>query len=97
MVTHIVMWNFLDTLSQEEKTEAKALIKERLEALKEEIPGVVSLKVVVNPLSGSTKDIALIGEYESAEALQNYAVHPAHLEVGSYIKTVTCGREAFDF
>lgn len=97
MVTHIVMWNLKDTLTQEEKQQAAAAIKERIEALKAVIPGVLSLKVVISRMDGSTKDLALFGEYESEEALKSYAVHPAHVEVLGYIKTVTCGREAFDY
>lgn len=97
MVTHIVMWNFQKQLTAEEKQEAGKVMKERLEALKDVIPGVLSLKVIINELPGSDKDIALIGEYESLEALNNYAVHPAHVEAGSYIKTVTCNRTCLDY
>lgn len=97
MVTHIVMWNFQEQLTAEEKQEAGKVMKERLEALKDVIPGVLSLKVIINELPGSDKDIALIGEYESLEALNNYAVHPAHVEAGSYIKTVTCNRTCLDY
>ena len=63
MITHIVMWNFQEQLSEAEKKEAGQVMKERLEALKDRIPGVVSLKVIINELPGSDKDIALIGEY----------------------------------
>lgn len=97
MVTHIVMWNFQEQLSEAEKAEAGRIIKEKLEALKDVIAGVRSLKVILNELPGSTKDVALIGEYESLEALNAYAVHPAHLEVVAYIKTVTCGRICLDY
>lgn len=97
MVTHIVMWNFQEQLSTEEKQEAGKIMKERLEALKDVIPGVLSLKVIINELPGSDKDIALIGEYETLEALDAYAVHPAHLEVVSYVKTVACNRTCLDY
>lgn len=97
MVTHIVMWNFIDTLSKEERKAAGIKMKEILEPLKEQIPGVFSLKVVINELESSNRDIALIGEYESVEALNNYAVHPLHLEAGKYIKSVTCDRACLDY
>lgn len=97
MVTHIVMWNFADHLSDKEKEQAGRKMKEILEPLKEQIPGVLSLKVVIQPLASSTKDVALIGEYESEEALKGYAVHPLHVEAGAYIKTVTCNRECLDY
>lgn len=97
MVTHIVMWNFAGHLSNFEKEEAGKKIRALLEPLKEKIPGVLSLKVILHPLGSSTKEVALIGEYESEEALKGYAVHPLHMEAGAYIKSVTCCRECLDY
>lgn len=97
MVTHIVMWNFQEQLSEAEKKEAGEIMKERLEALKDVVPGVLSLKVIINELPGSDKDIALIGEYETMEDLDRYAVHPAHLEVVAYVKKAACNRTCFDY
>lgn len=97
MVTHIVMWNFKEQLTDEQKAEAGEKIRELLEPLAKKIKGVLSLKVILMPLGSSTKDVALIGEYESEEALQGYAVHPLHVEAGTYIKSVTCNRECLDY
>ena len=46
MVTHIVMWNFDASLTEETKKQAAAEMKEKLEALKEIVPGVLSVKVI---------------------------------------------------
>ena len=97
MVTHIVLWNFVETLTEEEKREAGLKMKEILEPLKDVISGVVSLKVVINEQESSNRDIALIGEYESLEALKGYVVHPAHVEAGKYVRSVTCNRACLDF
>lgn len=97
MVTHIVMWNFLETLSETEKAEAAATMKEKLEALSEIVPGTLSVKVVTAPLASSTRDIALIGEYEDEAALKVYASHPEHLKVVDLIKKVCKDRTALDF
>ncbi len=97
MVRHIVMWNFVETLSDEEKKAAGAKMKEILEPLKDVVPGVVSLKVVVNELPSSNRDVALIGDYESVEALNGYTVHPAHVEAGKFVRSVTCNRSCLDF
>lgn len=97
MVKHIVLWNLIDTLSDEERKETCLKIKETLEPLKDIIPGVISLKVVANELKSSNRDIALIGEYESVEALNNYVVHPAHVEAGKFIRSVTCNRACLDY
>lgn len=97
MVTHIVLWNLKETMSEEEKKTAGQKMKEILEPLKDQIPGVISLSVVTDKLPGSSKDVALIGQYESEEALDGYAVHPLHLEAKKYIKSVTSSRECFDY
>ncbi|MDO5539885.1 MAG: Dabb family protein [Eubacteriales bacterium] len=97
MVRHIVMWNFAETLNEEEKKAAGQKMKEILEPLRDIVPGVVSLQVVVNELPSSNRDVALIGDYESVEALNGYTVHPAHVEAGKYVRSVTCNRSCLDF
>lgn len=97
MVHHIVMWNFLPELTAEEKKEAADTIKKQLEAVKEQVTGVISLEVIINELASSNKDIGLISQFESAEALQAYQVHPAHVQAGAYIRTVTCDRVCLDY
>ena len=97
MVKHIVLWNFIETMSADEKKEAGLKMKSVLEPLKDVIPGVISLKVVLNELDSSNRDIAPIAEYESVEALNNYTVHPAHVEAGKFVRSVTCNRACLDF
>lgn len=97
MVKHIVLWNFVEQLTEEERKEAGAKMKEILEPLKDQIPGVVSLKVQMNELPSSNRDVALIGEYESVEALNGYVVHPLHVEAGKYVRSVTCNRACIDY
>ena len=45
MVRHIVMWNYKEHLTDAEKKEAAQKIAENLERLKDQIPGIISLKV----------------------------------------------------
>lgn len=97
MVKHIVLWNFVETLSEEERKEAGLKMKSILEPLKDVIPGVISLRVVINEIESSNRDIALIGEYESKETLKGYVVHPAHVEAGKYVRSVTCDRACIDY
>lgn len=97
MVKHIVMWNFLETMTEEEKKEAGQKMTEILEPLKDQIPGVISLKVLINELETSNRDVALIGEYESFEALKVYITHPLHVEAGKYVRSVTCDRACIDY
>ena len=97
MVRHIVCWNFASTFSEEEKKEAGFKMQEILKPLKDVIPGVISLDVVINEMETSNRDIMLIADYESEEALKGYIVHPAHVEAGKYVRSVTCDRAGFDY
>ncbi|MBR6770142.1 MAG: Dabb family protein [Lachnospiraceae bacterium] len=97
MVHHIVMWNLKEELNAQEKKEAAVLIKEKLEAVKEVVEGIVSLEVVINQRESSNKDVGLISVFETAEALEAYQKHPAHVEAAGYIKMVTCDRVCLDY
>lgn len=97
MVHHIVLWNLKDELSDSEKKEAASRIKQELEALKGQIPGIISLQVVTDALSSGNRDVGLIAIYESEDALKAYQVHPAHVAASSYVGSVTSGRTCFDY
>lgn len=97
MVNHIVLWNLIDGLSEEERKEAAQGIKSRLEPIKDKVQGTVSIKVVANEADSSNRDIALISKFESWEALHNYQVSPEHVEAGKYVRSVTCNRSCFDY
>ena len=97
MVHHIVLWNLREDLNEQERKEAATAIKEKLEAVKDKVDGVISLEVVINELSSSNKDIGLISAFESVEALNAYQTHPAHVEASAYVKSVTCNRSCLDY
>ncbi|MCM1387762.1 MAG: Dabb family protein [Bacillus sp. (in: Bacteria)] len=97
MVHHIVLWNLKETLSEAEKKEAASRIKKELEALKGQIPGLVSIRVVTDALSSANRDVGLIAVHESEDDLKGYQVHPAHVAAASYVRSVTCDRICFDY
>lgn len=97
MVKHIVMWNFIPEMSAEEKKAAGEKMKALLEPIKELVDGALDIRVVINDMESSNRDIALIGTYESEEALKAYQVHPAHVEAGKYVRSVTCNRSCLDY
>ena len=51
MVHHIVLWNWKEGLAEAEKKEAAAKIKEKLEGVRDQVEGVVSLEVITDSLS----------------------------------------------
>ena len=72
MVKHIVMYNFKEGV---DKQNAVKIIREALEPLVGQIPGLLHLEV---RLTFEGMDYALYSEFESRDALNKYAVHPLH-------------------
>lgn len=97
MVKHIVLWNFLDTMTEEQKKEAVENMKGLLEPIKELVPGAVDIQVIGNQVASSNRDVALISTFETIEALATYQTHPAHVEAGKYVRSVTCDRACMDY
>lgn len=97
MIKHIVLWNYAETLSDSEKTEAGRRMKSLLEPIKELVPGAVEIQVLTGGLSSSNRDVALISTFETVEALETYQNHPAHVEAGKYVRSVTCNRTCMDY
>ncbi len=97
MIRHIVLWNFVEGLSEAERTEAGKRMKALLEPIKELVPGALEIRVVKNELTSSNRDIALISSFETVDALAEYQSHPAHVEAGKYVRSVTCNRACMDY
>ena len=97
MVKHIVLWDFAEGLSRDEKNEAAEKMASLLEPIRELVPGAVEIRVVQNQLSSSNRDIALISTFETLDALMTYQNHPAHVEAGKYVRSVTCNRACIDY
>ncbi len=98
MVKHIILWKLKDEFSAEEKEKIKAGIKEGLEGLKGQIPGLLDVHVQIDSLPSSTADLMLDTTFESAEALKGYSTHPAHVAVADgKVRPFTAVRSCLDF
>ena len=98
MVKHVILWQLKDELSDADKTAAKAGIKESLEALLGQIPGLLEIRVQTEGLPTSNADVMLWSVFESAEALAGYAVHPAHVAAADgKVRPYTKARLCLDF
>ena len=87
MTKHIILWTLKEDLSADEKAAVKAGIKAGLEGLAGQIPGLVDIHVQTDCLLDST--------FTDAAALQEYALHPAHVAVADgkvrpYVKLRSC-------
>ena len=94
MIVHIVMFSFKDENRSENISKAKVM----LEALVEKIDPLLSMEVGVD-FNGSERamDLSLISIFKSKEDLDTYAVHPAHLDVVTFIKKVTTLSKVVDY
>ncbi|MDO4737477.1 MAG: Dabb family protein [Bacteroidales bacterium] len=99
MVKHIILWTLNPSLSEEEKQNVKAGIKEGLEGLLGKVPGLTDVKVIIDGrLQSSNADVMLDSTLESEEALKAYAVHPEHVAVAdSKVLPYTVQRSCLDF
>ena len=91
MVKHIVLYNFKEGV---DKAEAVKLIASVLEPLVGKIPGLLHLEI-----RGTFQgvDYALYSEFESKQALADYAEHPLHVEAKGHFFHLLDSRVAADY
>ena len=95
MVKHIILWNLKDEYNTKE---IKDGIKNGLEGLKGEIPGLLEIKVIINPLETSNADVMLYSVFEDNDSLKGYAVHPKHVYAAdTFVRPYTKSRSCMDF
>lgn len=94
MIVHIVMFTF----KEQNKRENIAKAKEMLLALRKSIDVLVSIEVGVNfDTAERAMDLSLYSEFQTKEDLETYAVHPEHLKVVEFIKSVTEYSKVVDY
>lgn len=93
MIKHIVMWKF-----KEGEQENMMLFRERLLALKGQIPEIRAMEVGinVNP-SERSYDAVLVSEFDSLETLNSYSTNPLHVAVADFCKSIRTGSVSVDY
>ena len=92
MVKHIVVYTLKEGVN---KPEAIEIIRSVLEPLVGVIPGLTHMEIRAAYQGGM--DYALYSEFESKEALANYAQHPAHLAAKEHFWNFLNTRVAADY
>ena len=88
MVKHIILWTLKDEYTEAQKKEIRAGIKEGLEGLKGQIPGMIDISVRTDYLPTSTVDVILAA----------YAKNPKHVAVAdTKVRPFTANRACMDF
>lgn len=99
MIKHIVMWTVKDEAGGKSKAENLARMKALLEDLPAKIPFVEDLEVATTGVFEAVPatDVILYTSFLTKEDLKAYAVHPEHLKVVEFIKTVAAERRVIDY
>ena len=98
MVKHVILWKLKDELRKEEKAQVKAGIKEGLEGLAGQIPGLLDIKVRTECLESSNVDVMLDTTFEDEASLKGYSVHPKHVAVADgKVRPYTAVRSCMDY
>ena len=94
MVVHIVMFQF----KEENKKANMIQAKQMLENLMGAVPSLKSIDVGINfSEEERAMDLSIITAFESKEDLDAYAVHPEHIKVVDFIKTVVEYSKVVDY
>ncbi len=98
MIKHVVMWKFNEQAEGKSREENMSLIKERLTALKPNIPQLLSMEIGKDMGVGrDTYDMVLITTFKDIDALELYQQHPEHKKVSEYVAKVRKARSCVDF
>lgn len=96
-IRHIVSWTLAAEDPQERAAQAAEAAR-RLNALDGVVPQLLSISAGANAAyPEANADLALVADFASLAALEEYQVHPAHQEVAGYIRSVAASRVAVDF
>ena len=94
MVVHIVTFQF-----KEENKKANIIqAKQMLENLMGAVPSLRNIDVGINfSKEERAMDLSIITAFESKDGLDAYAIHPEHLKVVDFIKTVAEYSKVVDY
>lgn len=98
MIKHIVMWRLKESAHGNPAEVNARIIREKLEALRGRIPGLVSIEVGLD-FSGSesSADVVLYSEFIDRKSLEGYQTHPEHEAVKSFIGGASAERRLVDY
>lgn len=98
MIKHIILWQLKDEFTEEEKQNIRMGIKDGLEGLCGEIPGLLDIRVQAEFLPSSTADVMLDSTFSDEMALKAYSENPKHVKVAEErVRPFTKHRVCMDY
>ena len=97
MIEHVVMWKFAESAEGKTRAENMQIVRERLLALPAVISEIKFMQIGRDvSRTDMSYDMMLVTRFDSLEDLHTYKVHPAHVEVASYVAKVKTARVVLD-
>jgi hypothetical protein len=98
LVKHIVFWRLKPEAHGQTAAENARAIKEKLEALRGRVPGLLKIEVGLDfSRTDNSCDLALYSEFESRAGLDAYQAHPDHKAVMPFIAEARSERLLVDY
>ncbi len=98
MITHIVMWKFLEEAGGRTRAENMARVRVLLESLPPVIPQILSLELREDiGVDRDPFDMVLITRFANLADLQIYQNHPEHQAVSRFVTQVRSQRAVVDY
>lgn len=98
MIKHIVFWKLKDEANGLSKQKNAQAIKQKLEALKGQIEGLIDIEVGFDFLqSPESADVVLYSTFTDKAALDFYQQHPLHKAVMPFIGEARSERRVVDY
>jgi hypothetical protein len=94
MLTHIVVWKYRADISPANRDEHRQLLR----SLHSVVPGIESFSVGVDTLHSPTSyDTGLVAIFRDRSVLDAYSVHPDHVKVVEFGRSITDQMAKVDF
>ncbi|WEK62189.1 MAG: Dabb family protein [Candidatus Microbacterium colombiense] len=96
-IRHVVSWK-LTAEDADVRREQAHEVARRLNGLKAQITQIQSITAGANiAYPEANWDVTLVADFATLEALEEYQVHPAHVEVAGFVRSVVASRASVDF
>jgi stress responsive alpha/beta barrel protein len=94
MLTHIVIWKYRENIEQEVREEHVRLLRNLPSVIKEVESLAVGFDVLNLPRSYHT---GLVATFQDRAGLDAYTIHPEHIKVAAFGKTISGHVASVDF
>lgn len=94
MLTHIVIWKYREEVDQQTRRDHVDLLRR----LKNLLPGIISFEVGLDKIRlPRSYDTGLVAVFADRSVLEAYTIHPEHVAVADFGKTISEHVASVDF